>query len=373
MNTYDVAIAGGGLAGLASAILYAQKGYKVVLFEKKQYPFHRVCGEYVSKESDVFLAGLGLDLSSLGAADLSSFQMSHPNGKTLTTELPLGGRGISRFLLDDKLADLALDAGVVLLQGTEVNAYTYHEKSKTWAVKSGEMEFSAKLFIGAYGKISRLASQENTPDSPHDNYVGVKYHLRSEQRRDQISLHLFDKGYAGFSSVEEDKFCFCYMVAASRLKEEGNSIEALEAAFAQENPQLQALLDDAEKVNPQPTVISGIKIDKKRRGKRAFPLIGDAVATIAPLAGNGMSMAFGSAKLLVENSSTFLEDKMPLPQLLKKYDKAWNSSFSSRIKSAHRLQNLLFSPVWSSRALSLLKPFPALARTVIKSTHGQKI
>ncbi|HZZ75876.1 MAG TPA: FAD-dependent oxidoreductase, partial [Puia sp.] len=54
MNTdrkYDVAIVGGGLAGLSLAILLARESYRVCLFEKEAYPFHKVCGEYISMES----------------------------------------------------------------------------------------------------------------------------------------------------------------------------------------------------------------------------------------------------------------------------------------------------------------------------------
>ena len=53
--TYDLAIVGGGLAGLALSIQIAREGYRVILFEKEQYPLHRVCGEYISLESWDFL------------------------------------------------------------------------------------------------------------------------------------------------------------------------------------------------------------------------------------------------------------------------------------------------------------------------------
>lgn len=59
---YDIAITGGGLAGLSLAILQAKAGNSVVLFEKNSYPFHRVCGEYISLESWDFLESLGLPL-----------------------------------------------------------------------------------------------------------------------------------------------------------------------------------------------------------------------------------------------------------------------------------------------------------------------
>jgi flavin-dependent dehydrogenase len=54
-NLYEVAIIGGGLAGLINAIQLAKADKKVILFEKQNYPFHRVCGEYISNETRPFL------------------------------------------------------------------------------------------------------------------------------------------------------------------------------------------------------------------------------------------------------------------------------------------------------------------------------
>ena len=60
---YDVTITGGGLAGLALSIQLGKAGYRVAVFEKETYPFHKVCGEYISLESWNFLEDLGLPLS----------------------------------------------------------------------------------------------------------------------------------------------------------------------------------------------------------------------------------------------------------------------------------------------------------------------
>ena len=62
---YDVAIVGGGLAGLALSIQLAKQGHRVIVFEKEEYPFHKVCGEYISSESWDFLISLGLDLQQM--------------------------------------------------------------------------------------------------------------------------------------------------------------------------------------------------------------------------------------------------------------------------------------------------------------------
>ena len=86
-NRYQVAIIGGGLGGLTLAIQLADKGYACILFEKNKYPFHRVCGEYISMESWRFLEKLGLDLSNQQLPKISQLQVSSPSGKLLKCRL----------------------------------------------------------------------------------------------------------------------------------------------------------------------------------------------------------------------------------------------------------------------------------------------
>ena len=43
-SKYDVAVIGGGLAGLALSIQLSKSGFSVILFEKEAYPFHKICG-----------------------------------------------------------------------------------------------------------------------------------------------------------------------------------------------------------------------------------------------------------------------------------------------------------------------------------------
>src|ERR1700722_5156440 len=104
---YDVIIAGGGLAGLALSIQLARSGYSVALLEKETYPYHKVCGEYISLESWNFLEELGLPLSDWNLPVIHQLLVSAPDGNSITHELPLGGFGISRFKLDAALAALS--------------------------------------------------------------------------------------------------------------------------------------------------------------------------------------------------------------------------------------------------------------------------
>src|ERR1051325_8357647 len=115
---YDVAIIGGGLAGLAAAIQLKQNGHSVIVFEKETYPFHKVCGEYISLESWDFLLSLGLPLNEWHLPLIDTFQLTAPNGKQFTTKLPLGGFGISRYKLDNAMVQRAKELGVHVLENT---------------------------------------------------------------------------------------------------------------------------------------------------------------------------------------------------------------------------------------------------------------
>src|SRR5450755_1833572 len=116
MNTvtriYDAAIVGGGLAGLSLSIQLARKGFHVILFEKEKYPFHKVCGEYISMESWDFLTRLGLPLENWNLPLINEVLITAKDGSSIIEKLPMGGFGISRYKLDAALSVLAREAGV---------------------------------------------------------------------------------------------------------------------------------------------------------------------------------------------------------------------------------------------------------------------
>src|SRR5579871_2477465 len=151
---YDVIIAGGGLAGLGLSIQLARAGYRVALFEKETYPYHKVCGEYVSLESWNFLEELGLPLSDWNLPIIRNLLLSAPNGQCIRQELPLGGFGISRYRLDAALADIARAEGVELHESTRVTDIRFQRNSFTITTTGGE--FSARVACGTFGKRSNL-------------------------------------------------------------------------------------------------------------------------------------------------------------------------------------------------------------------------
>ena len=112
VNRYDVVIIGGGLAGLTSALDLAKRGKQVAVIEKNTFPQHKVCGEYVSNEVLPYLTQLGVSIPLEKLPKISNLRLGTTMGRKLEVGLPLGGFGISRYLLDDILYQAALSASV---------------------------------------------------------------------------------------------------------------------------------------------------------------------------------------------------------------------------------------------------------------------
>src|SRR3954462_11686749 len=112
---YDVAIIGGGLAGLTLSLQCVDSGRKTILFEKETYPFHKVCGEYISLESLPFLKRLSVPIEEFDLPFIKKLQLTDGKGKLFEFDLPLGGFGISRYKLDNALYEIAKSKGVNVL------------------------------------------------------------------------------------------------------------------------------------------------------------------------------------------------------------------------------------------------------------------
>jgi flavin-dependent dehydrogenase len=371
-NIYDTAIIGGGLAGLSLSILLAQKGFKVILFEKGEYPFHKVCGEYISMESKDFLESLGFGIEGLPV--ISKLIVTSPNGTELRHQLDLGGFGISRFSLDEQLKNIAVKNGVVVLENCKVSDVVLLDN--IFQVKTTSGEFTAKVCCGCFGKRSNLDIKWKRPfvkqvNNKLSNYIGIKYHIRTDFPEDTIALHNFKNGYCGISRIEENKYCLCYLTNAQNLKESNNSIEEMEKNILSKNIYLKEIFERSEKLYESPLSISQISFNKKSSVEDHVLLLGDAAGMITPLCGNGMSIAMHGAKIAAENVSEFLQEKISRKKMEHSYDEQWKKEFTSRLRMGRIIQRF-FGKNWTTNLfIKVMKTFPALTKFIIQKTHGK--
>lgn len=372
-NEFDVAIVGGGLSGLAASIQLARKGYSVALFEKEKYPFHKVCGEYVSLESKPFLNSLGVDTDALRLPFIDTLHLTSPGGKEFITKLPLGGFGISRYKLDSCLADIAARHGVHLFQNTKVEDI---KSGGNYIIHFLGQSIRAKICCGAYGKRSNLDikwKRKFISDENHrlNNYVGVKYHVQTDGETNVIGLHNFKNGYCGISKIEEEKYCLCYMTKAENLKASGNSIEQMQKKILFQNPHLERIFQSSRIIDGFPVVISQISFSKKTKTENGVLMLGDTAGMIAPLCGNGMSIALHSSKIAAHFLDAYLQNKISKEQLLHAYEKEWLNNFSSRLRTGRVIQSFFGRNALADFFVGTFKIFPFLAKPVIRLTHGK--
>jgi menaquinone-9 beta-reductase len=365
----SIAIIGGGLAGLVSANYMAEKGLSVTLIEKKSYPFHRVCGEYISNETIPFLKARGLFPEEFNPSKINRFQLTSVNGRSALLPLDLGGFGISRFSFDHFLYKKALEKGVNFLLNTEVESILFNNNS--FSVHFGQTKLSADVVIGSFGKRSKLdISMKRSFIQKRSPYAGVKYHIHTDQPTDLISLHNFRDGYCGLSQIEENKFTLCYLTHRKNLKKHG-SVKAMEEAVLCKNPFLKSIFQNSEFLYERPEVINEISFATKTPIENHVLMTGDAAGMITPLCGNGMAMAIHSAKIISELVISYSEEKLTREQLEKEYSKKWNSLFANRLWAGRQIQRL-FGDEWSSNlAVNLMRKSKPVADFIIKNTHGE--
>ena len=371
---YDIAIIGGGLAGLGLAIQCARAGYKTALFEREKYPFHKVCGEYISFESWNFLQDLGLPLSDMQLPIINRVLITTPNGNYIESPLSLGGFGISRYTLDHLLANIARQEGVDLFEDCKVMNVAYRNNAFLIFTTKGETE--ATVAAGAYGKRGNLDikwKRHFTKVKPNklNHYIAVKYHIRTHHPADLIALHNFENGYCGISQIEENKYCLCYLTTAANLRNNRNDISSMERNVLMKNPFLEKIFSTAEILYQEPLTISRISFNKKTQVENHVLMIGDTAGLIAPLCGNGMSMALHSSKLAFEEINSFLQQRINRYEMEIQYTQQWEKHFARRLQAGRLLQSFFGSNFLSNLLIKTVKPFPKFVSFLIQQTHGK--
>jgi flavin-dependent dehydrogenase len=359
MDKYDVGIIGAGIAGACLAISLAKAGKKVVVFEQKAYPAHKVCGEFLSLESVPYLKSLGLPIEDWNLPVIKQLKLTNENGYTYTRSLKLGGTGLSRYKLDFELSKLFEKNGVAFYPETKVT------KVETDTISASGIEVKANLIVGSHGKY--VAGYLKEPvDKPAKKYVGVKYHIKGNFNAKEIALHSFNGGYCGISQVEDETFCLCYLVSADQLKKHG-MIEQLERNVLYKNPYLQQIYHIAEFLWDKPLTISNIRFDKQYVSRANTLFVGDAVGSISPLSGNGMSIAASSAYLLAD----IILNNDNVQQIKALYNEQWDKQFGSRVGRAKLLNRIMLNPASHLWTLRLFNRLPYVADRVINAMQGK--
>lgn len=332
-------IVGGGLAGLSLALGLRRQEVPVVIHEASQYPRHRVCGEFILGVSNAVLEQLDLTNPLADSLRHDSCVWFAGGNDLGCKSLPMSARAISRFRLDERLANRALAQGATLQCQDRIAAPT----TDGWVEATGRRK------------------------QAEGNWLGLKAHYLHLPLRAGLEMHLGKGGYVGLTAVEEGRVNVCALLPAGG----GGDKQTLLPRKLREIG-LHEIAARLERATVDPHSITGVS--HFRLGSQGPPrepgklILGDGHAMIPPFTGAGMSMAFESAAVALPLLVSWSEGRSAWSETVSGIQHALRKHFRNRMGWAAVVHRALLSR-WSGQILAASVgwrwvPFDSLVRVL---------
>lgn len=276
----DLVVAGGGPAGLATAIHAARAGLETVVIEKRPGPIDKACGEGLMPHAVHQLALLGAQPAGRPFKGISYFDEKH----AVTAHFGNGdGFGVRRKTLHAALLTEADRAGVKLVHDT-VGPLTQDADSVT---VNG---IRARYLAAADGLHSPIRTALGLGVSPGGTKRwGIKRHIAVAPWSDFVEVYWSDHAEAYITPVADD--CVGIAILTSR---QGRFDQHL-AAF----PAVRERIDGFPR---EPDRAAGpLRQRVRSRVAGRVMLVGDAAGYVDALTGEGLGLSFAASKLLVDS------------------------------------------------------------------------
>ncbi len=275
----DLVVAGGGPAGLATAIHAARAGLEVIVIERRTGPIDKACGEGLMPHAVRQLDLLGARPAGKQFRGVSYFD----NRRCVTAQFDSGpGLGVRRNTLHAALQQEAVAAGVSMVHD-KVGAISQDAESLT---VNG---IRARYLAAADGLHSPIRASLGL-DGPagRTRRWGIKRHIAVAPWSDYVEVHWSAHTEAYVTPVADD----CVGIAILTSKQ-GRFEQHLDAF-----PALRERIDDY----PHESDRAAGPLRQRVRGRVAgrVLLVGDAAGYVDALTGEGLGLAFAAARLLVD-------------------------------------------------------------------------
>ena len=274
----DLLVAGGGPAGLATAVHAARAGLETVVVERRPGPIDKACGEGLMPHSVRQLQCLGAEVD--GQA---FFGIRYLDGRrTAEARFREGaGYGVRRTVLHAALSEAAASAGVRVVHG-EVGPVTQDSTSVSAA------GFRARYLAAADGLHSPIRrSLGLSGGEGRRRRWGIRRHVQIAPWSDCVEVYWGPDAEAYVTPVGPD----CVGIAI--LTSERGGFEQHLTAF----PMLVERIRGLEHGHDRAAGPLRQKVRHRSAGR--VLLVGDAAGYVDALTGEGLGLAFGAAELLV--------------------------------------------------------------------------
>jgi flavin-dependent dehydrogenase len=332
----DILVAGGGPAGLATAILGARTGLEVVVVERRHGPVDKACGEGLMPHAVQLLRRLGVQPP---GKPFHGITYLDDRGRSVTGRFRgAAGLGVRRTTLHAGLLDAATAAGV-RLEHADIGPVIQDSISVHC---SG---FRSRYLAAADGLHSpiRAALGLDRPSTGPRRW-GIRRHVSMAPWSDCVEVYWSDGAEAYVTPVADD--CVGVAILTSR---KGGFDEHLRAF-----PALQGAVHG--RAHGADRAAGPLRQKVRSRTAGRVMLVGDAAGYVDALTGEGLGIAFRAAELLVECATA---DR---PQ---DYDRRWRRmSRRYRLLTAAVLHASAIRPL-RSRIVPAAAQFPGVFGGVV--------
>src|SRR2546425_2795209 len=385
-NSYDVVIAGGGPAGTSAAIHLAARGARVLLAEQKKFPRAKLCGEFISPECLDHFERLGVSdrMMTAGGARLTQTVFYSRGGRSVNVpsewfSSQLGALGLSRAQMDHKLLERAREAGVEVLEDTQVCGLIIEERQLRGVhLKSSDVvrDANALVTIDATGRTRALARRLNGKGKKSQRsrppFVAFKAHLEDARvAAGACEIYFYPGGYGGLSSVENGLSNLCFIASAKDVRACASDAERVMREVVTRNSRAAYTLAGAR----TRTEWLGVSLESFGR-QEPVPAdgvltIGDAAAFIHPFTGSGMLMALESGEVAAGASMDHLQGLQKgasFAALARDYRTIYRQRFAARLRVCALLRRAAFVPRLAEASMLLFGASNRLRRALARAT-----
>lgn len=325
---YDVAVVGASIAGCTAARMYAQRGARVALIERRPAldAYKTVCTHFIQSSATPVIRRLGLAplLDERGAL-LNSIELWTPFGGWI--RLPADterGYSVTRRTLDPLLRSLAADtSGVELMAGETAVGVLGNGRVEGIEIEDTahrRRRLPARLVVAADGRDSRMARMARVPGRvrPHGRFFYWAYYENLPlQSGEDAQMWILDPDGAYVFPMEDG----IALALAGPRKERLPEFRAdLEGAYERH----MARLPDGPDLTGATRVSKLIgKLDMpnvyRQQSRPGLEFVGDAALATDPFWGVGCGWAFQSAEWLVEETAGAVSGGEDLEPALARY------------------------------------------------------